>query len=149
MRYYKVVRLAGGGFRSVTPCEGGRLYYSRKKFTKMVPGSMGIFVFNDMYLATRFAQAHAQSGACIKIFSCEVKGKAEKASYVQDIARSLNSFVKMFKKNNSRKKRISRMEDLWYDARVKRFKCAPQGTFTVQAVRIKRELRSFGYSWGY
>lgn len=151
MRYYKVVRLTGTGGRalhSVTPCEGGRLYYSRKKFTRMIPGSLGIFVFNDRYLADRFAQAHASgSGGCLKVFSCEVKGTAEKTNYVQDCARSIKSFIRMFKPNKTRKKRISRMTDMWYDSRVKRFKCAPQGTFTVQAVRIKRELRSFGYTW--
>jgi len=113
----------------------------------MVPGSLGIFVFKAQHLAVSFAQAHARRGGCLKVFSCEVKGKAEKTSYVQDVAISLKSFIKMFKPNKTRKKRISRMADMWYDHRVKRLKCAPSGSFTVQAVRLRRELRSFGYGW--
>jgi len=151
-KYYKVVRLSGtggGALQSVVPCDGGRLYYSRRRFTKMIPGSMGIFVFKDQHYANQFAKAHAQSGGCLKVFSCEIKGKAEKTTYVQDIARSIKSFVKIFKGDRTRRKRISRIADMWWDRRVKRFKAAPQGTFTVQAVRIKRELRSFGYTWGH
>ena len=147
MRYYKVVRRMGNLLRSVTPCDGGRLFYSRKSFTRMIPGSLGIFVFKDQYLAEQFAKAHAQSGGCLLVFSCEVKGKAEKTSYVQDVARTIQSFVEMFKAVKTRKKRISKMEGMWHDRRVARFKCAPAGSFTVQAVRIKRQLRVFGYSW--
>lgn len=148
-RYYKVVRQVGTGsglLKSTTPCRGGSLYYSKKSFTRMVPGSLGLFVFNDLYLANSFAKAHSRTGGCLKVFSCEIKGKAEKARYVQDISRTLKSFIRVFK-GTSRKKRIRRTAMMWFDGRVRRLKCAPQGSFTVQAVRLKRELSSFGYSW--
>lgn len=148
-RYYKVVRQVGTGsgmLKSTTPCRGGSLYYSKKSFTRMIPGSLGLFVFDDLWLATSFAKAHSRSGGCLKVFSCEVKGKAEKVKHVQDISRTLKSFIKVFN-GKSRKNRIRRMARMWYDGRVRRLKFAPGGSFTVQAVRLKRELRSFGYSW--
>ena len=111
---------------------------------------MGIFVFDDLWLAQSFARVHSQcTGGYLIVFSCEVRGKAEKTHYVQSIDISIQSFVKMFKGNKTRKSRIRRIKDLWFDRRVTRLKAAPDGTFTVQAVRLKREVRSYGYGGYY
>ncbi len=148
MRYYKVVRRVSGKLKSSTPCIGGTLVYHRKKFTRMIPGSLGIFIFKDEWLAKQFAKSHSRfNGGNMKVYSCAIVGKPVRAYRVQSVECTITSFVKMFKKAKTRLARIRGLLHKEHDGRVSRVRIAPEGAYTVQAVRLKRQVANYGGYW--
>ena len=146
--YYKVVRRLKRGLVSSTPCKGGCLTYHRKTFTRMIPGSLGIFIFKDQWLAMDFAKGHSsRTGVTMKVFSCEVVGKAVRARRVQSIDFTIGSFIDMFKRGRTRYARLIGLASKEHDGRVSRVRIAPAGAYTVQAVRLKREIAHYGGWW--
>jgi len=148
-QYFKVVkRLANGELRSSTPCRGGSLTYHRKKFTRMIPGSLGIFIFVDEWQARQFAKIHSSSsGTHMKVYSCAVIGRPVVAYRVQSIDFTMDSFIKMFKKARTRLARVKGLLSKEHDGRVNRVRPAPNGAYTVQAVRLKRQIANYGGWW--
>ena len=146
--YYKVVRRRNLKLVSSTPCKGGELTYHRKTFTRMIPGSLGIFIFKDLWLATQFAKGHhIRTGTSMKVYSVAIKGKPVRARRVQSIDFSVASFVEMFKRNATRYSRFIGLASKAQDGRVSRVAVAPHGAYTVQAVRLKRQVANFGGYW--
>ena len=144
MGYYKVVRLVNDELKSSTPCRGGSLTYHRKKFTRMIPGSLGIFIFKDQWLAQKFAQGHRDRlGVQMQVFSCAIVGKAVRARKVQSVDYTIGSFIDMFRKARTRIARLRSMYRKSQDGRVYRIRTAPVGAYTVQAVRLKRLVRNY------
>ena len=149
MGYYKVIRNVGGELRSSTPCIGGSLTYHRKKFTRMIPGSLGIFIFKDEWQAKQFAKTHSRiNGGNMQVYSCAIVGEPVRAWRVQSIEYTISSFVKMFKKAKTRLLRVKSLLSKEHDRRVSRVRVAPAGAYTVQAVRLKRQVANFG-GWRY
>lgn len=114
----------------------------------MIPGSLGIFIFKDLWLATSFAKNHnIRSGHDMKVYSCAIKGKPVRARRVQDVEFTIASFVEMFKRGRTRYARLIGLASKAQDGRVSRVRTAPSGAYTVQAVRLKRQVANFGGYW--
>jgi hypothetical protein len=149
MRYFKVVRVKKQKWNrpkqklvSVSPCIGGELEYFRKKFTKMIPGSLGIFVFSSAETARQFARGSSRWDEPCRVYSCAVKGAAVQMRWIQLIHKTLDSLMGLsLFGGRTRKKRAESLGHIKWDGRCgPRVVRAPANSYTVTAVRLKRHI---------
>jgi len=146
--YYKVVIYSEsfGQYRSCSPCAQGILYYHTDKYTHMIPGSLGLFVFGNLNQATHVAQVNAAIRAPTCVFTCYLKGLVVKADYVlgvnQPVSKSflLEGATRSLRFKEAENCRIRESFTTW---QYRVFMEAPSYSYTVSALKLKECVCKF------
>lgn len=139
--WYKVVRVSpiDGRLWSASPCNDGCLEYSTKRFTKMLPGSFGIYMFGNLSKARAFANANKGLSEA-RVYKCSVRGKPVRADFVLYRSYGIDS---CFREERTRSARLALAEESYYKEMVKTFTKAPEYSYTVTAVKLEKCVASF------
>lgn len=148
--WYKVVRevRSSGKMYSACPCAGGTLEYSTKKFTKMIPGSFGIYVFGSLAEAKFFAKINTSSSPTM-VYECTVKGRPVKAHWILYVQLGIEDAIL---KGRTREDRMFKAEEFYYHEVITNgittlFSGAPPHSYTVPALKLKKLVLSADLSY--
>jgi len=146
--YYKVVIYSEywGQYHSCSPCVNGNLNYHTDRYTHMIPGSLGLFVFGNLQQAKYVAQINRSVGHPAYVFTCYLKGLVVKADYVLGIDQPVSKSFLL--EGATRSKRLKEAENCktresytnWLD-RV--FMQALPYSYTVSALKLKECVCKF------
>lgn len=139
--WYKVVREVGvsGKMFSACPCNGGQLEYFTNKYTKMIPGSFGIYVFGSLKQATFFAKINTSSSPT-RVYECAVKGSPVKAHWVIGLQYSIRDSLLS---GRTRGDRMFKAEEFYFKEVITSgittlFRGAPPFSHTVKALKLRK-----------
>jgi len=116
-------------FFSVAPAVGGTLVYSVGKWTRAVPGSVGIFCFTSLQMARDFARWSDRV-----TFVAECKGKPRRIRNRLDPGASLRICLSFLRGVRSLKERIVKL------ARRTGVIPAPAGSHVVSSLRLIKRV---------
>lgn len=143
--WYKVIREVtySGKMYSACPCGGGQLEYFTNRYTKMIPGSFGIYVFGSFEQAERFAKVNT-SNSPTRVYECTIKGKPVKANWILAVGFGIEDALL---EGRTRDDRMFKAEEFYYNEVINRgvttlFLGAPSCSYTVPALKLRKLVLS-------